>query len=71
MRLLCIKLLNSMQILNNGDVFLEKGEYVPYSCPKCKWPIEYDDKVVMVRCIHCGYIGDTDEFSPPYTENTV
>ncbi len=55
-----------MKILPNGSVELEKGEYIPFVCPKCDWPIEYDPKVVMVNCFHCGYVGETEEFGRPY-----
>lgn len=60
-----------MKINNDGTVYLDKGEYIPFLCPKCKWPIEYDDKIVMVHCFHCGYVGGVDEFSPDYEEKTI
>lgn len=55
-----------MKINPDGTVNLEKGEYIPFVCPRCKWPIPYDKKVVMVNCFHCNYIGGLDEFSPEY-----
>jgi hypothetical protein len=60
-----------MKIQNDGKVWLDKGECIPFLCPKCKWPIEYDKEVVMVRCIHCGYVGDTEEFSSNYIETPL
>ncbi len=56
-----------MKINPDGTVNLEKGEFIPFVCPKCKWPIEYDAKIVMVNCFHCKYIGPVEEFSPDFT----
>lgn len=52
-------------------VELEKGEYIPYICPRCKWAIEYDEKLLVVRCEHCKYVGNREEFSRPYTLKKV
>lgn len=51
-----------MKILLDGSLEIEKGEIVPFICPKCEWPIEYDEKVVMVNCFHCDYKGFKNEF---------
>lgn len=49
----------------DGTVDLEKGEYIPFVCPVCQYPIEYDTSefLLMVRCPQCGYIGTRDLFS--------
>lgn len=52
-----------MKINLDGTFDLVKGEKFPFICPKDRWPIEYDDKIVMVRCFHCGYIGNLEEFN--------
>jgi predicted RNA-binding Zn-ribbon protein involved in translation (DUF1610 family) len=55
-----------MKINTDGTLDVEEGEIMPFMCPKCKWPIEYDEKVAMVNCFHCGYIGTVEEFSQDY-----
>ena len=52
-----------MIIYPNGTFHCDRGERIPFICPKCQWPIEYDEKVLFVNCFHCKYIGDKDEFS--------
>jgi hypothetical protein len=52
-----------MKINPDGSFDLANGETVPFICPRDGWPIEYDDKILMVHCFHCGYIGSREEFS--------
>lgn len=56
-----------MKMNLNGSIELEKGEIMPFICPKCNWAIEYDSKLVMVNCFHCKYIGETEEFSQEFS----
>jgi len=52
-----------MKINIDGTFELQKGEVIPFVCPKCKFPVEYSPDLLMVRCTQCGYLGDRDEFS--------
>lgn len=54
---------NTMKINLDGSIEMIEGETFPFICPKCKWPIDYDNKVIMVNCFHCGTIGTVEEFS--------
>ena len=56
-----------MKINPDGSFDLENGETIPFICPKDGWPIEYDDKILMVHCFHCGYVGSREEFSQEVT----
>ncbi len=51
-----------MKINPNGTFSLEKGEQIPFICPKCFYPIEYLQNVWMVNCTNCQYIGQREEF---------
>ncbi len=55
-----------MKINPDRTVQLEKGEYIPFNCPRCKWSIPYDEKLIMVRCTHCRYFAPVKEFSHPF-----
>ncbi len=55
-----------MKINLDGSLDILEGEILPFTCPKCLWFIEYDEKVLMVNCFHCGYIGSKDEFDNEY-----
>lgn len=55
-----------MKINLDGTFDIEEGEIMPFICPKCKWAIEYDDKLLMVNCFHCKYIGHKDEFNSEF-----
>lgn len=56
-----------MQLNLDGSISLEKGEIMPFICPKCKWAIEYDKKLLMVNCFHCTYVGDREEFTQEFS----
>ena len=58
-----------MKINLDGSMEVEKGEIMPFICPKCKWAIEYDSNLLMVNCFHCSYIGTVDEFDAYFTED--
>lgn len=51
-----------MTINPDGTFNIEKGEMMPFICPKDGWPIPYDKDVVMINCIHCDYIGTPEDF---------
>jgi ribosomal protein S27E len=55
-----------MKINPDKTIRLEKGEYIPFVCPKCNQPIEYDEKVFMVKCHRCSYLGIRSEFDREY-----
>jgi ribosomal protein L37AE/L43A len=52
-----------MKVNLDGTFEIEKGETIPFVCPKCNFPIVYDKNLVMVKCHQCKYLGDKDEFS--------
>ena len=52
-----------MKINIDGTFEIEKGEVIPFVCPKCKFPTEFSAELLMVKCNQCGYMGDKDEFS--------
>ena len=34
-----------MHLNQNGNIILNKGEKIPFVCPNCKWPIEFDEMI--------------------------
>ena len=52
-----------MKINLDGTFEIEKGEVIPFVCPKCNFPVAYDEKLLMVKCHQCQYLGNKDEFS--------
>ncbi len=52
-----------MKINNDGSIYLDKGETVPFICPKCKWPLAYDTNLLAVHCFQCGFVGISEDFS--------
>jgi DNA-directed RNA polymerase subunit RPC12/RpoP len=51
-----------MKINPDGTFFLEHGELVPFICPLCKYPIEYDEKPLMIKCTACGHMDFKEKF---------
>lgn len=51
-----------MKINPDGSFFLVKGDSMPYICPVCNRPIEYEEGLLMVRCNHCGYLDEVNKF---------
>lgn len=60
-----------MKVNMNGSLELEAGEIMPFVCPKCQWFIEYDDKLLMVNCFKCKYIGERSEFEQEFSGEEV
>lgn len=52
--------------LGNGQIYLDKGELVPFGCPKCHSPVPYqskdEDLVQVIVCPTCEFIGGRDKF---------
>ena len=51
-----------MKILDDGSVYIEKGESFPFKCPACGKFIPFEAAAVEVICA-CGFHGDVKEFS--------
>jgi hypothetical protein len=52
-----------MKINPDGSFFLVEGDLIPYICPTCNMPTEYEEGLVMVKCSHCGYLDETSNFT--------
>lgn len=52
-----------MRILDDGGIYLEKGEPFPWKCPECGKYIEYHKGVAEIVCGGCGLQGTPEDFS--------
>lgn len=55
----------------DGSLEVEEGEIMPFMCPECQWFIEFDNKIIMVNCFKCGYLGERSEFEQEFTGEEV
>lgn len=51
-----------MKTLEDGSIYLEKGERVPYKCPRCRRVIPFFETTDVIRC-RCGFEGEVEDFS--------
>lgn len=52
-----------MTIYPDGSFYLEKGEKMPFVCPKCEYPAAFDASATAVTCARCGTAATAAEFS--------
>jgi hypothetical protein len=52
-----------MKILDDGTLYLEKGEPFPFKCPECGTLNPYVANIARIVCDSCGLIGTPEDFS--------
>ena len=52
-----------MIVNSDGTFSLDKGERIPYICPRCNLPIQYEENLLMVRCARCGLLDEVSKFT--------
>ena len=52
-----------MIVLDDGSVYLDKGETFPFKCPECGDYTPYVDNIAHIVCNKCGLIGTPEDFS--------
>jgi hypothetical protein len=52
-----------MKALPNGNFLIEQGTPLPYLCPQCKVPYEYEEGLTTIQCRDCGFTGTVADFS--------
>lgn len=50
-----------MIVLGNGNIYLNEGEPLPFSCPQCGNPVAFTQKLT-VQCPKCHLLAPRESF---------